>query len=101
MTLRITHKFQSTIPNDESAMAGGMVVPSHWNDDHAITGTVPLSQIDMIPSGTVLGNPSTATAIPTVMTGEQLANIINTSTLISDLQSQIADLQARVTALGG
>lgn len=101
MTLRINHSFRSPLPDDPIALQNGEICPqSHWNDTHLVSGTVPLSQIDMLPAHTVLGNPLSFTAPPTIITDMQLAQMLGVDppTLMS-LQKQIYDLNMRIMAL--
>jgi hypothetical protein len=40
MALTIVHAFQSAIADDATSQANGEVLPSHWNADHTISGTL-------------------------------------------------------------
>lgn len=44
MTAVITHTKVSAIADDPGASAAGEVLPSDWNANHTITGTVDISQ---------------------------------------------------------
>lgn len=45
MPLTITHTFHTDIPDSPEATAAGMVLPSHWNSSHTITGTLEVASI--------------------------------------------------------
>jgi hypothetical protein len=45
MTQTVTHTFVSGIADDPVAAAAGEVVPSNWNANHTVTGTVDSSQL--------------------------------------------------------
>lgn len=40
MTLTVTHGFVSNIADDPKAAAAGEVLPSHWNANHTVSGTI-------------------------------------------------------------
>lgn len=40
MAVTVKHNKVSAIPDDPGAAAAGEVLPSDWNDSHAITGTL-------------------------------------------------------------
>jgi hypothetical protein len=45
MALTITHPFVSAIADDPASASAGEVLPSHWNADHTLTGSVAASEI--------------------------------------------------------
>jgi hypothetical protein len=40
MALTITHNFVSAILDDATSTSNGEVLPSHWNDDHVVSGSI-------------------------------------------------------------
>lgn len=46
MALVVRHGFSSSIPDDPASQAAGEVLPSHWNADHAVTGTLDITDVD-------------------------------------------------------
>ena len=50
MTLQINHNFVSAVPDDPAAVGAGEVVPSNWNEDHVVTGTIDASEVDYTPT---------------------------------------------------
>lgn len=38
MAIVVTHAFQSAVPDNAISAANGEVLPSHWNDEHVVTG---------------------------------------------------------------
>jgi hypothetical protein len=38
MAVTVTHTFVSAIADDPASALAGEVLPSHWNDDHAVSG---------------------------------------------------------------
>lgn len=57
----------------------GEITPDNWNDDHLISGNLPLSQLDKVPSQTVLGNVSGGLGPATALTGQQLASMMGSA----------------------
>lgn len=45
MAVTVTHAFVSTVPDDPDQAAAGAVVPSNWNDDHTVSGTLDAAQL--------------------------------------------------------
>ena len=68
MTISLTHKFVSTVPDGTDT---SVVRPSNWNDEHAITGTLPVAN-----GGTnVSSTPSNGQLLIGDGTGYTLANL--------------------------
>lgn len=46
MVLSVSHNFSCGIADDPASQAAGEILPSHWNDTHAVTGTLPVADLD-------------------------------------------------------
>ena len=70
MTITVKHKFVSAIPDGDDS---SLVKPSNWNDDHDLTGTIPVANGGTGAStltGYVIGNGTSAmTASATIPSG--------------------------------
>jgi len=53
MAYAVTHNFVSAVPDDALAEANGEVLPSNWNEDHVISGSLTASEIANVPSGPI------------------------------------------------
>jgi hypothetical protein len=53
MTITIKHNFNCAIADDPAAVAAGEVVPSKWNDAHALASTDPDHAVVFVSGGTI------------------------------------------------
>ena len=43
----VKHTYSTSIADDASAVAAGMILPSHWNAEHTLSGVAEQSALDV------------------------------------------------------
>lgn len=66
MTLTVKHPFTSAIADDPTAAAAGQVLPSHWNANHTVTGSVDATQMPALTGDVTTSAGAVATTLATV-----------------------------------
>lgn len=99
MSLTVKHHKVSAIADDPAAVAAGQVVPSDWNADHQITGTLPASDVTGLAAvatsgayGDLSGTPSLAAVATTGayadLTGKPSLATVATTGAYADLSGK-------------
>jgi hypothetical protein len=99
----VKHTFSVNIADDASAIAAGMVLPSHWNAEHTLSGVATQVDLDAVSAAvSVVSQALSVEIVDRISADNALSNAVSAANaLISNLTSAHNVLSNQVSANSG